>query len=300
LGLGIAETAQALREARDGITPVTMFDTSKCRSSTAGQVSDLPMSQDRAGQRLHRASHMMIAAAHEVKAADPGGRPEALIIGTTSGGMSYGEAFFRSQGHAGFAARRATWLANYQPQKSILDAMQACDFRAPVQIIANACASGSNAVGHAFRLVRAGKYQRVWCGGYDAICEMVFAGFDSLQASTTDKVRPFDQERSGLVLGEGAALLAIENLESAQARGATILAELTGYGISTDNHHLTQPHPSGIGPEMAMRRALEDAGLEPAEVDYINAHGTATPFNDASEGAAIAKIFGPRVPVRSH
>ena len=177
--------------------------------------------------------------------------------------------------------------------------MEAGGFRAPVQIIANACASGTNAVGHAFRLVRAGLHRRVLCGGYDVISEMVFTGFDSLQASTPEKVRPFDKGRTGLVLGEGAAVLALEDWDSARQRGAPILAEVTGYGISTDNHHLTQPHPSGIGPEQAMRRALADAGIVPGEVDYINAHGTATPFNDASEGAAIAKIFGERVPVSS-
>lgn len=299
LGLGLAETERALREGRDGVTRVTAFDTSKCRSTTAGQITDLPAGRDRRSRRLHRASHMMICAGRELLARDPAFVPESLVIGTTSGGMSFGEAFFRAQSQSRRAPHRASWLANYQPQKPILDAMEACGFRAPVQIIANACASGTNAVGHAFRLVRAGQYQRVLCGGYDAICEMVFAGFDSLQASTTDKVRPFDKGRTGLVLGEGAALIALEDLESARRRGAAILAEITGYGISTDNHHLTQPHPSGIGPELAMRRALEDARLSAGEVGYINAHGTATPFNDASEGAAIAKLFGPRVPVSS-
>jgi 3-oxoacyl-[acyl-carrier-protein] synthase II len=299
LGLGAEETERALREGRDCVTRVTAFDTSKCRSTTAGQLAGLPAGQDRRSRRLHRASHMMIHAARELLAGDSSFAPEALVIGTTSGGMSFGEAFYRAQTQPGRAPHRAAWLANYQPQKPILDAMEACGFRAPVQIIANACASGTNAVGHAFRLVRGGQYQRVLCGGYDAICEMVFAGFDSLQASTTDKVRPFDKGRTGLVLGEGAALIALEEMESARRRGAHILAEIGGYGISTDNHHLTQPHPSGIGPEMAMRRALEDAGISAEEVDYINAHGTATPFNDASEGAAIAKLFGPRVPVSS-
>ena len=128
---------------------------------------------------------------------------------------------------------------------------------------------------------------------------MVFAGFDSLQASTPECIRPFDRNRTGLVLGEGAGLLALEEMESARRRGAPILAEITGYGISTDNHHLTQPHPSGIGPELAMQRALDDAAIAANEVDYINAHGTATPFNDASESAAIAKLFGARVPVSS-
>ena len=107
-----------------------------------------------------------------------------------------------------------------------------------------------------------------------------------------EKIRPFDRDRTGLVLGEGAATLALEDWDSAQERGAPILGEVTGYGISTDNHHLTQPHPSGIGPLQAMQRALASAGRAPGEVDYINAHGTATAFNDATEGAAIAQLFG--------
>ena len=299
LGVGIAETERALRAGLDRVSAVTAFDTTKCRAKMAGQVEKIPVDGDRWSRRLHRSSHLMITAGREVCAGDPAFAPELLVIGTTSGGMSFGEAYHRSQIAKQLSPDRARWLVSYPPQKPILDAMAACGFSAPVQIIANACASGTNAVGHAFRLVRSGACRAVLCGGYDAICEMVFCGFDSLQASTPEKVRPFDKGRSGLVLGEGAALLALEEWESARRRGAAIVAEITGYGISTDNHHLTQPHPSGIGPELAMRRALTDAGVEAETIDYINAHGTATPFNDASEGAAIAKIFGARVPVSS-
>ena len=240
---------------------------------------------------------MMISAALETRAGDPGFAPEAAVIGTTSGGMSDGEHYFRSQKTR--HRSQAAMLGNYPAQRPVLDALRALGFAVPAQIIANACASGSNAIGHAFRLIRAGIHDRVIAGGYDAHCELVFVGFDSLQAATTDKVRPFDRHRSGLVLGEGAALLTLEEMESARRRGAPILAEITGYGISTDNHHLTQPHPSGIGPEMAMTRALADAQREPGEIGYINAHGTATAFNDSSEGVAIAKVFGSRLPVSS-
>src|SRR5438093_11322463 len=127
---------------------------------------------------------------------------------------------------------------------------------------------------------------------------MVFAGFDSLQASTPDKCRPFDRNRTGMVLGEGAALLALENLDLAQQRGAPVLAEIIGYGISTDNFHITQPDPSGIGAQQAMERALHSAEISAKEVDYINAHGTATLFNDAAEGKAISSLFN-GVPVSS-
>ncbi len=294
LGLGAVENEASLRAARDGVSEVHTFDVSKTRSKTAGQVDGIPLEKT-----LHPASRMMVSAMREAASNDPAFVPELIIIGTTSGGMSFGENFHRAQIAHRRARETAFWLANYMPQKAVLDAMLDRGWLAPHQIIANACASGTNAIGHAFRLVRAGKYERVLCGGYDALSEMVFVGFDSLQASTAEKIRPFDKLRTGLVLGEGAALLALENLTSAQRRGATILAEVTGYGISTDNHHLTQPHPSGIGPRLAMERALLDAGRRPEEVDYINAHGTATMFNDATEGLAISQIFGSRVPVSS-
>lgn len=239
----------------------------------------------------------MIAAAGQLRHDDEGFAPEVAVIGTTSGGMSHGEQFFRTQNKR--QRGHATLLANYPGQRPVLDGLRALGSSAPAQIIANACASGTNAIGHAFRLIRAGLHDSILAGGYDALCELVYVGFDSLQAATTDKVRPFDLNRTGLVLGEGAALLAMEEMESAKRRGAPILAEVTGYGISTDNHHLTQPHPSGIGPEMAMARALADARREAADIDYINAHGTATAFNDSSEGVAIAKLFGARVPVSS-
>jgi 3-oxoacyl-[acyl-carrier-protein] synthase II len=299
LGIGLAETLGSLREGRDCVSAVTAFDTSKCRSKTAGQVTCLPRNLDRRSKAWHRASHMMIQAMRETQAGDASYVPELLVFGTTSGGMSFGEQFHRALVEGRRPRARAALLANYPPQKAVLDAMEAGGFRAPVQIIANACASGTNAVGHAFRLVRAGMHRRVMCGGYDAISELVYTGFDSLHAATADRIRPFDRLRSGLVVGEGAAVLMLEDFESARRRGAPILAEITGYGISTDNHHLTQPHPSGIGPELAMKRGLEDAAIASGEVDYINAHGTATPFNDASEGAAIARIFGARTPVSS-
>lgn len=300
LGIGIRETLEALLAARDCVTPVTDFDVSRCRAKTAGQVRKVPGCCDAAGKRpLHSASYMMIAAAREALAGDSGFRPELMVIGTTSGGMSFGQDYFRQQVAKAPARDRAHLVANYLPQKPILDVQRVCGFEVPSQIIANACASGTNAIGHAFQLIRSGRYERVLCGGYDAISEMVYVGFDSLQASTPEKIRPFDGGRSGLVLGEGAAVLSLERFDSAQKRGANILAEVTGYGISTDNHHLTQPHPSGIGPRQAMERALASAKCQPDEVDYINAHGTATAFNDATEGTAISQIFGDRTPVSS-
>src|SRR5881296_2127079 len=301
LGFGLSETLDALRKARDCVTPVTRFSVTQCRCKTAGQVPDdrlLNKKRDTRAQRLHRASHMMIEALGEALAYEPQLKPELLVIGTTSGGMSYGEDYYRSL-HRHRSLRHApAWIANYPAQKPLIDAQEAFGISAPCQVIANACASGTNAIGHAFECVSSGKYQRVLTGGYDALSELVFVGFDSLQASTPEKCRPFDRDRSGMVLGEGAAILALENLEDARARDARILGEIIGYGISTDNHHLTQPDPSGSGPRRAMEQALHSAGRSAEEVNYINAHGTATPFNDAAEGKAIAELFG-SIPVSS-
>ncbi|HEX4631105.1 MAG TPA: beta-ketoacyl-[acyl-carrier-protein] synthase family protein [Chthoniobacterales bacterium] len=303
LGFGMDETLGSLREGKDCVTPVTAFPTTHCRCKTAGQVANQRLTEaDRFTahpERLHRVARMMILALNEALRQAGDFRPELTVVGTTSGGMTFGEQYYRGLKNNGGSSRHApTLIANYTPQKPVMDAQEAFGIGAPCQIIANACASGTNAIGHAFNCIRSGRYQRVLTGGYDAISELVFVGFDSLQAATPDHCRPFDRERSGLVLGEGAAILALENLESARKRGATILAEIIGYGISTDNFHLTQPDPSGIGPRQAMEAALQSAGIEASEIDYINAHGTATPFNDASEGKAIAELFN-GVPISS-
>jgi 3-oxoacyl-[acyl-carrier-protein] synthase II len=303
LGFGMEETLGSLREAKNCVTPVTAFATDRCRCQNAGQVANGPLAEadlfTAHPERLHRVARMMILALKEALGQASPFQPELTVVGTTSGGMTFGEQYYRGLTNNGASSRHApTLIANYTPQKPVMDAQEAFGIGAPCQIIANACASGTNAIGHAFNCVRSGRYQRVLTGGYDAISELVFVGFDSLQAATPDRCRPFDRDRSGLVLGEGAAILALDNFESAQERGATILAEIIGYGISTDNFHLTQPDPSGIGPRQAMEAALQSAGIEASDIDYINAHGTATPFNDASEGKAIAALFN-GVPVSS-
>jgi len=300
LGFGLTETLQSLRQARDCVTPVTAFSVEKTRCKTAAQIDDGRLldkaNRSRQDRRLHRASYMVRTALAELLERAREFEPEIAIVGTTSGGMSFGENFYRTLGNGG--ACSAALIANYPPQKQIVDAMERFGINAPAQVIANACASGTNAIGHAFNAIRAGRYQRILAGGYDALSELVFVGFDSLQAATPEKCRPFDSNRSGMVLGEGAALLALEEFESARSRGAKILGEIIGYGISTDNHHLTQPNPDGSGPRRAMELALAQAELEPNQVGYINAHGTATILNDIAEGKAIMELFGD-VPVSS-
>jgi 3-oxoacyl-[acyl-carrier-protein] synthase II len=165
--------------------------------------------------------------------------------------------------------------------------------------IVTACASATNAIGEALRLIQRGDADVVLCGGTEApITELAFAGFCSMKAMSTEKekpeeaCRPFDKRRSGFVMGEGAGVLVLESLEHAEARGARIYAELAGYGSTADAYHITTPIPGGTGAARAMKIALDDASLNPQEVDYINAHGTGTGPNDSTETAAIKTVFG--------
>jgi 3-oxoacyl-[acyl-carrier-protein] synthase II len=302
LGAETSANLRSLLEARDSVASVGSFDVTETRCKTAGQIPDEwlreTLSTGRVSHRLHRGAQMAALALREASTNAGGAEPELMVVGTTGGGMSYGELFYRrllvTKSRKGFAQL----VGNYTPQKPIQDALELNRLRIPTQILTNACSSGSNAIGHGFDLVRHGLRTCVVCGGYEPLCELVFVGFDSLQAATPEKIRPFDKNRTGLVLGEGAAFLILESEKSAARRGAIALAEMAGYGVSTDTYHLTQPHPSGIGPKLSMQRALASAGLTADAIDYVNAHGTATIFNDATEGAAISELCG-RVPVSS-
>src|SRR5436853_585783 len=204
LGFGLTETLQSLQQGRDCVTPVSTFSVEKTRCKTAAQIDDGRLlsnaNRRRQERRLHRASYMVMTALAELLEHAPDFEPEIAIVGTTSGGMSFGENFYRTLGNGG--ACSAALIANYPPQKQIVDAMEKFGINAPAQVIANACASGTNAIGHAFNAIRTGRYQRILAGGYDALSELVFVGFDSLQAATPEKCRPFDSNRSGMVLGE--------------------------------------------------------------------------------------------------
>jgi 3-oxoacyl-[acyl-carrier-protein] synthase II len=300
IGNGADENLAGLRAGRDGVSPVTAFDVSKTRCKTAGQVRDEGLKDvfpvNRRARRLHRSSRMVAASLVEAMSMAGPASPELLVFSTSAGAMTNGERFYRAVLKSTSRHSMAQWVGNYMPQKPILDALELLSLRLPMQIISNACSSGSNSIGHAFNLVRDGLNTCVICGGYDPLSELVFVGFDSLQAATPEKIRPFDLHRSGLVLGEGSAVLILESEESARKRKATAYAEISGYGVSTDTYHLTQPNPSGIGPRLSMERALQSAGSD--SIDYVNAHGTATLYNDATEGIAISQLL-PGVPVSS-
>ncbi|MBI3870505.1 MAG: beta-ketoacyl-[acyl-carrier-protein] synthase family protein [Verrucomicrobia bacterium] len=302
LGRGWDSNLNGFRNGLQSFRSVTLFDVSRQRARIASEV-DLPLklpatklSARRVG-RLDRATTMLLLASVEAWN-QSGWKPNAntpLVLGTTGCGMTQGESYLTQAIKTPLSQRlQATRIVNYLPQHQALDVCDALGFGGPITIIANACASGANAIGHAWQMIRNGESDRVLTGGFDALCHLIYAGFDSLHALSPSPCRPFDAKRDGLTLGEGAGILAMETLESAQARDAAILGEIAGYAASTDIHHLTQPHPQGNAAFDTMTGACEIGNITPHEVDYLNAHGTATPHNDSTEAAAINRWAGKR------
>lgn len=298
-GTGWQVNADAFREGRVSLRPVTLFDVSKQRVATAGEVllpAALPPGQLSARDvtRLDRGAHLLIHAAHEAFSSSGLTSTQIpCVLGTSAGGMALGEAFMK-QACAPPPTRRgqASRVIFYQSQQQVAAMQRALGLTGPITVISNACASGANAIAHAASLIRRGDAPAVLCGGYDALSQMVFAGFDSLKALSPTTARPFDAHRDGLALGEGAGLMLLESLEHALARNAVILAEIAGCGAGTDLHHLTQPHPQGDAALASMTAACRMAGAQPADIDYLNSHGTGTPLNDIAEALAIQRWAG--------
>jgi 3-oxoacyl-[acyl-carrier-protein] synthase II len=299
-GVGWEINADNFRKGSTAFRPVTLFDVSRQRVKTAAQadVSSVPATRltPRQLKRSDRAAKLLIIAAEEaLNAARLPLTNLPIVLGTTSGGMSMGEAFYRHTIDAKTRVGQASRVANYLCQHQAMNLCEAFGLNGPITIIANACAAGANAIGHAYDLIKQGRAERVVAGGYDALSQLVFAGFDALQALSPTVCRPFDKNRDGLALGEGAALLVLESLESATKRNAQIYGEISGYGACTDAHHLTQPHPHGDAALASMSQACSVAGVAPEQVGYLNAHGTGTPLNDGAEASAINRWAGEAV-----
>jgi len=302
LGLGWKPNAEGFRTGRTAFRPVSLFDVSHQRAKRAAEI-DLPAAlpstllNAKHIARLDRAASLLLLATVEAWR-QSGWEPaenRPLVLGTTAGGMSLGEAYFRQAVQRPHSHRhQPTRAVHYQPQVQARMVLDALGSSGPITIVSNACASGGNAIGHAWELIRYGRAECALAGGYDALSELVFSGFDALQALSTTLCRPFDARRDGLALGEGAAVVALETLEHARRRGAPILGELIGYGTAIDQHHLTQPHPQGDTTLTVMKQACATAGVTPEDVDYLNAHGTGTVLNDSSEAHAISKWAGRR------
>lgn len=302
LGAGWRANADGFRTGRQAFRPVTHFNVERQRAKIAAEVdlpAELPLGllPKRRAARLDRATQMLLIAAQEAwrQSGWLPGTAAPLIFGTTGGGMELGEAYVRHALKSPNSQRQqAARVVNYQAQRQILDVAAALGCVGSATIISNACASGANAIGHAWEQIRSGRVERALTGGHDAICQLIFAGFDSLQALSPMPCRPFDARRDGLSLGEGAAVLTLETLAQAEARGAKIIGEIIGYASATDVHHMTQPHPQGEAAFTTMQNACAIAGIKPEQVDYVNAHGTATPQNDATEAVAINRWAGAR------
>lgn len=295
MGMDFAENAAGFRVGRGAFSPVTLFDVSRQRVGSAGQI-DLP--ETGFPSRMDRGSRLAWLAAREaLAAAGLSGGNMPMVVGTSAAAMPIGEDYYRAA-HLPQAKRSAQLqrVETYQAQRQMVDMARLLGIDGRMRIVSNACASGANAIGQAFQLVRMGRAERVLAGGYDALCQLVFAGFDTLQALSPSGIpRPFDAARDGLALGEGAGFVVVESAAAAKNRGARVIAEITGYGAATDVHHLTQPHPDGDAALITMQAACAMAGVSPGQIDYINSHGTGTPLNDVAEGNAIRRWAGDAV-----
>lgn len=302
LGLDWRENEASFRADRACFRPVTLFDVSERIAKTAASV-DLPSESlflKMPGRRAHlvdRGTRMVMLAVREALGmAGLSGLQgvDAIVLGTSAGAMSVGQEYFRvARSSPGRQAGQLSRLEYYQPQRQIALIADEYDWRGPVILISNACASGANAIGEAMALIRSGRARRVLAGGYDALAELVFAGFDTLRALAPSGIpRPFDAARDGLALGEGAAVVLLESADAAAERGAEALAVAAGYATATDLHHLTQPDPEGKAAIRTMREACAMAGVRPEEIGYLNSHGTGTPFNDVAEASAIRAWAG--------
>ncbi|HXX38304.1 MAG TPA: beta-ketoacyl-ACP synthase II [bacterium] len=318
IGTGKDVFWNALMEGRSGVRRISTFDPSPFDCQIAALVTDFDAASylDRKEVRRNdRFVHLAIAATR--LAMDDGGfeiSPRnrdrvGVVIGSGIGGAHTWEEqhqILRERGPSRVSPFFATMIIINMASGAVGIEVGA---RGPNFSVVSACATGGHAIGEALRIIQQGGADAMICGGSEAaITPLSLAGFCSMKALSTrndapeQASRPFDAGRDGFVMGEGAGVVLLEAWEHAERRGARIYAELAGYGMSADAYHITQPDPEGDGAVLAVRMALDDARLEPAQVSYINAHGTSTPYNDKFETLAIKRVFGSdakRIPVSS-
>lgn len=307
LGNDVVSTWQAVREGTCGIGPITLFDASSMKASLAAEAKGFAPEQTIDKKELRHMDRFtqfaMVAATQAVR--DSGIRPDqedagrcGTIISSGIGGMNTTETEHSKGLAKGFDRISPFYIPMTISNMAAGLIAIAFGLRGMCACPVAACSGGTYAVGDAFRYIRDGYAEVMVCGGSEAtVTPMGVGGFTSMHALclSADPARasiPFDKERSGFVMGEGAGVLILEELEHAEARGAKIYAEVTGYGVTCDAYHMTAPAPGGEGGAAAMAGAIADAGIRPEQVDYINAHGTSTALNDACECAAIKTVFG--------
>lgn len=315
LGFGPEDHGPALREGRSAVRPITRFDTTGFRTSLGAQCDETRLREllgKEWGARELRGLDVdtrMILWATATALRDAGvtpsslGRPLPAVLGTTLEGFWQAEQWYaqfleRSAMHA-----RPARLRHCMAGGQLGAIAERTGFALEPMVVSNACATGVSAIGRLFRRIRSGASELGIAGGYDTLTRFIQLGFDSLGALSPKRCMPFDRHRSGFFIGDAAAVLVLESLDSARKRGVRIRGEILGYGESLDGHHPTHPDPEGKGIASAIRQALQMASMEPREIDYVNAHGTGTPANDAAEAQGILRALGEevgrRVPVSS-
>jgi 3-oxoacyl-[acyl-carrier-protein] synthase II len=308
LGTGLEKNWEALINGRSGIAPITRFDTTDFAVKFAGEVKDFNEEDyidKKEARKMDLFIHYAIAAA-EMAVADSGleinddnAERIGVVVGSGMGGLPAIEKY-----HEAFMAGGYRKISPFFIPMSIINLAAgqiSIKFGAKGPNIApvSACATGTHSIGDAFRMIQRGDADIVISGGTEStVCPLGIGGFSVMKALSTRNddpqaaSRPFEKNRDGFVMGEGAGILILEEYEQARRRGAKIYGEVAGYGMTGDAYHLTAPAPGGEGAARCMKMALKTAGVNPVEVDYINAHGTSTPFNDLYETMAIKSVFG--------
>ncbi len=318
IGNTVANYLEGLTSGRNGVAAISLFDASAHACRFAAEVKDFDPTgflEPKESKRWDRFCKFGVVAAKQALAdselcIDEGNASRiGVIIGSGVGGLLTMETQAHVLNEKGPGRVSPFTVPMMIPNMATGLAAIALGAKGPSSAVATACAAGSNAIGDAYRLLQLGKADVMVCGGAEAgITPLGVAGFASAKALSfrnddpTTASRPFDAERDGFVIGEGSGILVLETLEHAKSRGATIHAEIVGYGMTCDAHHITSPTPGGVGGAEAIRLALREGKLEPNSVDYINAHGTSTPANDSNETTAIKSALGARahqIPVSS-
>jgi 3-oxoacyl-[acyl-carrier-protein] synthase II len=318
VGLDTEASWEGLIAGRSGIGPITQFDDKDIPTQIAGEVKGFDAAkyiEPKEIKKMDRFIHLAIAASQLAMDSarlpiTPGNAERVgVIAGAGIGGLPAIERSYRAYMEKGY--RRITPF--FIPMSIINEMAGHISMRfgakGPNSCAVTACATGTHSIGDAFKIIQRGDADAMFAGGAEScICPLGVGGFNAMKALSTRNSepgrasRPFDAERDGFVMGEGSGIVVLEELESARKRGATILAEVIGYGLSGDAYHITSPAPNGEGAARCMNMAIRDAGISPAEVGYINAHGTSTKYGDELETMAIKTVFGDharKVPVSS-
>jgi len=313
VGIGVEANWEALVAGRSGVGPITRFDASTLPARIAGEVRDFDPERFIERKDWKKMDifiqYAVSAAALAVEDASlplPLAAPErtGVIVGVGMGGITTVEETFQHLASQNLRRVSPFLIPRIIPNMASGQIALRFGARGPNYATTSACASGAHAVGEAVVLIRDGRQDVMLAGGAEApICLLGVGGFSAMRALATNfneepqrASRPFDVKRDGFVIAEGAGVLVLEELEHARRRGARVYAEVLGYGATCDAYHMTQPAPEGAGAAECMARALDDAGIAPTAVGYINAHGTGTPFNDQAETLAVKRVFGEHAP----